>query len=156
MSCARVLSVLPSWMLALLVGLGPLGAEVLAAFGHAQVCTCCKSGEVTSCCGEEEEEPATPQAVPAQGCPCAIVAPSRTTSCASAVRTSAARAGARAQLECFHRAVELAWVELPLPAAAGESSPAPPGWGSDCTAGPPGSGGMRGSERASALGVLRL
>lgn len=73
----------------------------------------------------------------------------------SVQRTSAARDGARTQLERCHRAVELAWVELPLPAAAGESLPGPPGLPGSA-AGPPGSSGMRGSGRASALGVLRL
>ena len=98
----------------------------------------------------------TPQAVSADGsCPCALAAPSGTEPCANVPSWNGARSDVHARLERFHRAVELAWVELPLPEAAGESSPAPPGPpGPD--AAPPGSSQTRGSERAAALGVLRL
>lgn len=151
---ARFLSVLPSWMLALLVGLGPLGAEVLAALGHAQVCACCRESEARSCCGGEEQEPEAPQVVAAQACTCAIVAPSGAKPCTVIARTSESRPDARSQIERLHRGVELAWVELAVPAVAKGSSlatPSPPG-----LAGPPGSRGMRGGERAAALGVLRI
>jgi hypothetical protein len=159
MSFAQASSVLSSWMLALALGVGPLGAEVLAALGHSQVCGCCQSsdpvGETTGCCGGEAEEPETPQAVPeGGGCPCSIVAPSGASELARPMRPSEAGERARARLERLHRSVELAWMEIALPAAARESSPAPPAFPD--LAGPPGSRGWNGSERAAALGVLRL
>jgi hypothetical protein len=156
MSVVRLLSVLPSWMLALLLGLGPLGAEVLAALGHAQVCSCCRSDEPATCCGEEAEAPATTQiATAGGGCPCAVVAPSSATPRSSVPRTSAGRKCPRGELERFHRAAELECVELALDAAGG-SALAPRGSGKVSRAGPPGSSEPRGPGRASALGVLRL
>jgi hypothetical protein len=155
MSIARAWSVLPSWMLALALGLGPLGAEVLAALGHAQVCACCESTEEASCCAGGREEPATPQLVPAEACPCAAVAPASAGVLGIAWRASEARPAARAELERFHRSVELAWVELSGPMSAGESSPAPPhprGWVALSSR----ASATRGPERAAALGVLRL
>jgi hypothetical protein len=156
MTFVRALAELQRWTLALVLGIGPLGAEVLAALGHAQVCTCCRSDEVESCCGEGAKEPATPQVSSDGACPCALVAPSGATPCPSVPRASESRGGVRSELDRCHRAVELAWVELLLPAPGGESSPAPPGPGSAPPAGPAGSSRLLGSGRASALGVLRL
>lgn len=158
MSFASVSSALSSWILALLFGLGPLGAEVLAALGHAQVCACCRTGEtVASCCAVEEEEnaPSTPEVASLDGaCPCAVMTPSSTTPWTKPARVSEARSSsARFELDRSHRVVELAWEEFPWPAATGAFSPAPPGAGSGSM--PPGKPGANGG-RASALGVLRL
>jgi hypothetical protein len=91
--------------------------------------------------------------VPAEACPCAAVAPAGVLGIVW--RASEARPAARAELERFHRSVELAWVELSGPMSARESSPAPPhprGWAAPSSR----ASATRGPERAAALGVLRL
>ena len=139
------------WVLALFLGLGPLGANALAALSHASVCTCCRSA-AESCCSGEEEAPETPRAVADEdACPCAVIAPFGGTPGAVAPRTECSRTGMRSQLERSHRAVELAWVELALPR---ESVAAPPGTAPG--SGPPGTHVVRGPERAASLGVMRL
>ena len=153
MSLARALLLLQHWLLALLLGLGPLGAGVLTALWHAQLCACCAEDDVASCCGAEEETPATERVVHVEsGCPCSIVAPASTTTPASLAPASAATVDARAQLERCHGAVELARVEVSRSAASGGLAPSRPGF----PGGPPGLHGLRGAGRAAALGVLRL
>ena len=153
---ARALTLLPSWLLALLLGLGPVGADVLAALAHAQVCACCTTDEAESCCGAKEEESPAPEVVSAGGCPCALVAPSSEDAGAAVRSASSAQDGARARLERCHRAVELAWVQPRRPVTSSESSLAPPGAHAARASGPPGSGALHGPARSAALGVLRL
>ena len=156
MFLARALSVILRWTLALSLGLGPLGADVLAALGHAQVCACCRSEALESCCAAKERDSAAPRAVPENACACSIVAPSGTAPLAVVPRTSEIRSDARGRLARLNRVVELVRVELPLCREPSESSPAPPGSRHARGIGPPGSSSERGSSRASALGVLRL
>lgn len=151
MTVARALSSLSSWLLALLLGLGPLGADVLVALGHAELCACCRTDETEGCCGAEEG-PAEPALAPFDdGCPCAAVAPSDAGPWSAIACRNDASAGSRVELERLHRVAAFAlatpiWpalVRAPDPAASSESRP-------------PGARHAGGAERVAALGVLRL
>jgi hypothetical protein len=151
MSVVRVLSSLPSWLLALLLGLGPLGADVLAALGHAELCACCTE-EAEGCCGAEEESSAPALSPLEGGCPCAAVAPSGATPWTGLACRSDARAGARVELERLHRAAAFALAVPTWPALVCAAAPA----GTSSASRPPGARHAGGAERVAALGVLRL
>jgi len=141
-------------LLALVLGLGPLGASVLAASLHAPLCGCAGCGATTadeSCCpvGANEEE--GPLVRAAQGsCGCQLVEPDTERSqpaltCPCPVRERSGDVPAR-------RGLELCATPLVLRVAPRDSYP--PG-----RASPPGPAGgqrLRGAARAAALGLMLL
>lgn len=148
--------------LALVLGLGPLGASVVAASLHAPFCGCTGCGmdgmsgmdaEGASCCSsavKESDEPAFVAQGP--GCACALVAPSREPEPATAPRVGPSQSSARIELAHGQRAVELARCLAPAPASSAPRAE-PPG---EREPGPAGSQRARGAVRAAALGSLRL
>jgi hypothetical protein len=152
MTVARALSVFSSWLLALLLGLGPLGADVLVALGHAELCACCRAEAAEGCCAAKEE-PSAPAVTPLEGgCSCAAVAPSEATPWTGLACRSETRAGPRVELERLHRAAGFALAVSTWPAPVCAPAPA----GASSASGPPGARRASGAERVAALGVLRL
>lgn len=142
--------------LALVLGLGPLGASVVTAALHAPLCACtgcgAEAGEA-SCC---EAEPASdgPVFVAADGgCACALVLPDRDASPVVAPRACVGPCSTLVELARGQRAVELSWSPESSPATRSTNAGPPRGTSEP---GPPGSCRAEGPARAIALGALRL
>jgi hypothetical protein len=140
--------------LALALGLGPLGASVLAASLHAPLCACdgCGSdGAAPSCCESDEPAGDGPALVTDErGCGCARGSASRSPEPAALPRACPGPGSPRAELA--RGAPAWAWsVEPPARGAAAWTGP--PG---EPEPGPQGSRSARGAARAAALGALRL
>jgi hypothetical protein len=152
-----VLSTLLRLVLALVLGLGPLGASVLAASLHAPLCACSGCGAdangAASCCAGEEPARDAPLVVSAESsCPCAWVLPGRQGGTEATACVRPARSAAEVALERGQRVSKL------LVSATHEpperfAREAPPDGRED---GPQGRHAARGSQRAAAFGALRL
>ncbi len=143
-------------LLALVLGLGPLGASVVAAALHAPLCSCSGCGAESaeaSCCGSGPERDEPVLVALDEGCSCALVLPEREASPALAPRVCAESSPVRGQLERGQRALELDWSSDSSPGACTASAGPPRGTSEP---GPPGSRRSRGPARAVALGTLRL
>ena len=151
----RTLDRLLPLLLALLLGLGPLGAAVLAESLHGPFCGCmgcAPGGTSSSCCAVVEPETSGPNLAPTPSpCACRIAAPVRDASPSVTVRTCDARSDGRFVLERSQATVARAWTPLErsiLRAQAPPGRAAPPG--------PPGSERAHGAARAAAFGPQLL
>lgn len=143
-------------LLALVLGLGPLGASVVAAALHAPLCACtgcgAEAGEA-SCCDAGPERDGPVLVAADVGCACAMVLPERDASPVIAPRACVGPCSTLVELARGQRAVELSW----SPAASlvtRTGSTGPPRGARE--PGPPGSCRAQGPARAVALGALRL
>jgi len=154
---ASPLAELRRWALAIVLALGPLLGDALAALAHVEACACCRAPETPSCCAAIES-PATPETSPEpsnggprlseRGCACAVLAPAGATVLARTTPALETRAAPRLALERrIESSTTLALGADAAPALA--PGAAPPG-----AARPPGR--ARGSARAAFLGVQRL
>jgi hypothetical protein len=149
-SCLRLL-------LALVLGLGPLGASVLAASLHAPFCGCSGcSPAAESCCEAASAEVDSGARLTAaeEGCACAVVQPEHGAPPAVAPRTCEARSHARGVLARGQRLVALEWSPAPVPLVRSDVDPGASG--RHAAHGPPGVDAVRGGARAAAFGTLRL
>jgi hypothetical protein len=152
MTRARVLDRLLRLALAFVLGLGPLGASLLAASLHTPLCGCAGCGPAStepSCCSSRELDPSGPALRAAEDpCACSLVGPHEEPSRAARVCPTRERVG-DLQVARDREPARLprAW------AAARGVEPAP---GRSSPPGPPGSRRLRGTARAAARGLLLL
>lgn len=149
-------AILPSllrWALALALGAGPLGAEIVGTLLHAQVCTCegCAPAEAAaaSCCERRTDERKGTR-IDREPAHCACSIASRSAAPAKEERACTVSGAPR----CFRpeRAArnDGAWATTPeLPRTSGRERVA-------LDTGPPGIQRAHGAARASALRVLRI
>jgi hypothetical protein len=152
----RFLRSLLRLILAFVLGLGPLGASVLAGSLHSSLCGCVGCApSAESCCGSAPEEPeGAPVVVAADACACIVAQPDRGMAHDVAPRTCDARSHARGALERGQRLVLSAWSPEPVPLA--RSDPGAAASGRHAPHGPPGIDATRGGARLAAFGALRL
>jgi len=157
------LAELRRWALALVLALGPLLGDALAALAHVEACACCRAPETPSCCAASESpapgpavepsvEPAVEKGGPRlseRGCACAVLAPAGATVLARTTPALETRAAPRLALE---RRIESSPTLAPGADAALSFAPGAASWG----AGPPGLARAHGTARAAVLGVQRL
>jgi hypothetical protein len=142
-------------LLALVLGLGPLSAAVLAAGLHASLCACpgCDAqGAPDACCREEPRADADSTRVADEGCPCVLELPESDRVPAVAPDVGGAAREVRVELARAQRAVELAWSVTPGPSRSAPAAESPP----VVAVRLPGSRDAHGGVRAAALATLRL
>jgi hypothetical protein len=143
-------------LLAFVLGLGPLGASVLAASLHAPLCGCTGCAPAAESCCEAASAGSDSVArltAAEESCACAVVQPDRGTP-AVAPRACETRSHARGVLARGQRLVALEWSPAPVPLV--RSDPGPGAGGRHAAHGPPGIDAVRGGARAAAFGTLRL
>ena len=139
--------------LAVALGAGPLGAEVVSTLLHAQLCTCASCGderEPASCCERSAKLPEGPRIDRERdACPC-TVGPRNDGDARPVARACEAPSVLREKVGRAH-CCETACVP-PVLASDRTSGAQPPAFDT----GPPGVHRRSGAARASALRVLRI
>ena len=138
--------------LAVALGAGPLGAEVVSTLLHAQLCTCASCGderEPASCCERRTARTDGPRIESERDtCPCSVT-PLDDGAARLVARANETPCAPRGKLERAH-GCKTAWVTL-VPVVV-RTSGAP----FALDTGPPGVHRSSGAARASALRVLRI